>query len=135
MRTTFEAAAISELARRTLQSSDVTIRAGLQYGTDIERISTSLSDASPALMIAANHIEVESNAIMIELTDLPGGIIGGEEPDGEIVWIPGDVVDIWCRYLGVLVNLANAGYPGCVGCAGPAAELTWDELLSRRRLT
>ena len=135
MRTTFEAAAISELARRTLQSSDVTIRAGLQYGTDIERISTSLSDASPALMIAANHIEVESNAIMIELTDLPGGIIGGEEPDGKLVWIPGDVADIWCRYLGVLVNLANAGYPGCVGCAGPAAELTWDELLSRRRLT
>ena len=66
MRTTFEAAAISELARRTLQSSAVTIRAGLQYGTDIARISTSLSDASPAIMIAANHIEAESTAIMIE---------------------------------------------------------------------
>ena len=107
----------------------------MQYGTDIERISASLSDASPALIIAANHIVAESNAIVIGFTDLPGGIIGGEEPDCEIVWIPGDVVDIWCRYLRVLVDLANAGYPGCVGCAGPAAELTWDEWLSRRRLT
>ena len=135
MRTTFEAAAISELARRTLQSSDVAIQAELQYGTDIERISASLSDASPALIIAANHIEAESNAIVIEFTDLPGGIIGGGEPDGDIVWIPGDVDDIWSRYLRVLVDLAKAGYPGCVGCAGPAAELPWDEMQSRRRLT
>ena len=68
MRTTFEAAAISELARRTLQSSDVTIQAELQYGTDIERISASLSDASPALIIAANHIVAESNAIVIDVS-------------------------------------------------------------------
>ena len=135
MRATFEAAAISELARRTLQSSDVTFQAELQYGTDIEHISTSLSDASPALMIAANHIEAESNTIRIGFTELPGGIIGGEEPNAELVWIPGDVAEIWSRYLRVLVDLANAGYPGCVGCAGPAAELPWDELRSRRRLT
>jgi len=135
VRATFEAAAISELARRTLRSTEVTFQADKVFSTDIESLSTSLSDASPALMISISHIEVDSDNITIECSGLAGGMIGGEEPEEEFVWIYGNVNDIWRKYIRVMVELANAGYPGCVGCAGPAAEMPWDETLSRRRLS
>jgi hypothetical protein len=40
---------------------------------------------------------------------------------------------IWERFTDSLLRLAAAGYPGCVGCAGPAAEVPWDEEASRLR--
>ena len=135
MRATFEAAAISELARRTLRSDEVSFKAGSMFSDDIGGLSTALSDSSPSLIIEVKYFEVESDTITIEFTELAGGRIGEEEPGDDLVWIPGDVHDIWSRYLRVMVELASAGYPGCVGCAGPAAEVPWDEVLSRSRLT
>ena len=135
MRATFEAAAISELARRTLRSDEVSFKAGSMFSDDIGSLSTALSDSSPSLIIEVRYFEVESDSITIEFTELAGGRIGEEEPGDDLVWIPGDVHDIWSRYLRVMIELANAGYPGCFGCAGPAAAAPWDEALSRSRLT
>ena len=134
MRATFEAAAISELARRTLQSSEVTFEADGLYSEDIDSLSAKLGDVSPTLIITVNQIKVNRNSICIEFPEPPNGRIGGREPTDDVIWIPGDIPDIWRRYLKVMLELAIAGYPGCVGCAGPAAELPWDESLSRRRL-
>ena len=134
MRATFEAAAISELARRTLQSSEVTFEADGLYSEDIDSLSAKLGDVSPTLIIAVNQIKVNRNSICSEFPEPPNGRIGGREPTDDVIWIPGDIPDIWRRYLKVMLELAIAGYPGCVGCAGPAAELPWDESLSRRRL-
>ena len=134
MRATFEAAAISELARRTLRSPEVTFEANKRFGPEIDVLSTTLSDASPALNIELHHIEVEMGAITINLANYHGGRIGGEVPDDKEIWIPGDISEIWNRYMKVMLDLAKAGYPGCVGCAGPAAEIPWDEEMSRRRL-
>jgi len=134
VRATFEAAAISELARRTLRSPEVTFEAKSMFGPEINMLSTTLSDVSPALNIGFYHIEVEYDEITINLLNCPGGKIGGDVPSGDEVWIPGDISNIWIRYIRVLTDLARAGYPGCVGCAGPAAEIPWDEELSRHRL-
>jgi len=134
VRTTFEAAAISELARRTLRSSEVTYLAATIFREDIEFMTTALSDSCPSLMIELKHMENDSDDITVHLPDTEGGRIGGDEPDEDLVWIPGSVHEIWNRYLRVMVELASAGYPGCVGCAGPSAELPWDEDLSRVRL-
>jgi len=134
VRATFEAAAISELARRTLQSSEVTFVADEGYSTDIDSLSAKLGDVSPSLIITVNQIKVNSNSICIEFPESPNGRIGGREPDDDVIWIPGDIPNIWGRYLKVMLELAMAGYPGCIGCAGPAAEIPWDESLSRRRL-
>ena len=133
MRATFEAAAISELARRTLQSSEVTFEADEEYSTDIDSLSAKLGDVSPSLIITVNQIKVNSNSICIKFPESPNGRIGGIEPDDDVIWIPGDIPNIWGRYLKVMLELAMAGYPGCIGCAGPAAEIHWDESLSRRR--
>ncbi len=80
MRTTFEAAAISELARRTLRSTHVIYKASIDHGIDIDDISTSLSDASAALMIEFKLFEYCEDDISVCLTDSPGGIFSGSEP-------------------------------------------------------
>jgi len=107
----------------------------MRFGSEIGILSTTLSDASPALNIGLHHIEVEMDAITINLANYHGGRIGGVVPGDKDVWIPGDINEIWTRYVKVMLDLAIAGYPGCVGCAGPAAEIPWDESLSRRRLS
>ena len=135
MRTTFEAAAISELARRTLRSTHVIYKASIDHGIDIDDISTTLSDASAALMIEFKLFEYCEDDISVCLTDSPGGIFSDSEPSSmDEVWIPGDISNMWDRYLRTMLELAEAGYPGCVGCAGPAAEIAWDEVASRSRL-
>tara|TARA_B100001750_G_scaffold135843_1_gene108083 strand:+ start:51 stop:461 length:411 start_codon:yes stop_codon:yes gene_type:complete len=135
VRTTFEAAAISELARRTLRSTHVTYKASIDHGIDIDDISTSLSDASAALIIEFKLFEDFDDDISVYLTDTPGGIFSVSEPASmDEVWIPGDITEMWARYLRTMLELARAGYPGCVGCAGPAAEIAWDEVASRSRL-
>jgi hypothetical protein len=30
-------------------------------------------------------------------------------------------------------DLLDAGYPGCIGCAGPGAEGEWDEISQRAK--
>ena len=135
MRTTFEAAAISELARRTLRSTHVIYKVGINHGIDIDDISTSLSDASAALIIEFELIEHSNDDISVCLTDSSGGIFSASKPSSEDeVWIPGNISEMWARYLRTMLELAAAGYPGCVGCAGPAGELAWDEVASRSRL-
>ena len=50
--------------------------------------------------------------------------LNGKEPTQDICWVPGDV---WNDFVEVCVELLEAGYPGCVGCAGPEAEEEWNE--------
>ena len=73
MRTTFEAAAISELARRTLRSSEVTYLAATIFREDIEFMTTALSDSCPSLMIELKHMENDSDDITVHLPDTEGG--------------------------------------------------------------
>ena len=77
MRTTFEAAAISELARRTLRSSEVTYRTAAIFEDDIEKLCVALTDSSPSLMIEMNHVENSSDVITVDLSDIPGGVLVG----------------------------------------------------------
>ena len=55
--------------------------------------------------------------------------LGGPEPNLETCWIPGEV---WDDFFKSCMELLEAGYPGCVGCAGPGAEGPWKEEARRR---
>ncbi|MBF26803.1 MAG: hypothetical protein CMA98_03345 [Euryarchaeota archaeon] len=61
------------------------------------------------------------------------GIISQKPPKSlEIVWIKGGA-EKWNLLQKQIVELGRAGYPGCIGCAGPAASEPWDESISRMR--
>ena len=76
-----------------------------------------------------------SECIKITFEKTPkGGIISKICPENlDDVWIKGDY-KYWPRLKKIIFDLAEAGYPGCIGCAGPAAELPWDEISSRSKI-
>ena len=135
MRSTIEAAAISELARRALRSEGMVIHHRNPTSLGIDALSVKISDLSPGTLLGVVGEESASEGITIETLNSPGGVIATKEPvDSKVVWIPGDCSSIWKRFTDTVLRLAEAGYPGCVGCAGPAAEGPWDEEASRQRL-
>ena len=130
-----QGAAISELARRTLRSSGITVRTKGVERLRIDSLSVLISDLAPSVISGAIAEETDEGANAIGLEGEPGGFIGGPEPrtlDG--VWVPGNPDELWEEFGSSVLDLAAAGYPGCIGCAGPAAELPWDEEASRSRL-
>ena len=135
VRSTIEAAAISELARRTLRSNGLVVHNRNPASLGIDDLSLTISDLAAGLVLGVASESSDSEGIQIELLDSPGGVIAAPEPaDMRVVWIPGDCLPIWNRFKDTVLRLVAAGYPGCVGCAGPAAELPWDEEASRQRL-
>ena len=97
-------------------------------------MSVQISDIAPGLLLGVIGEVHELDGIVIDIGGSPAGAIVVDEPeDREVVWIPGDMNSIWERFTDTLLKLAAAGYPGCVGCAGPAADMPWDEEASRRR--
>lgn len=135
MRSTIEAAAISELARRALRSKGVVIRHHNPAALDIDDLSVKITDLAPGVLLGVVGEISDSKGIVIDIMCSPGGVLTNEEPgDNRVVWIPGDCTSIWNRFTDTVLRLAAAGYPGCVGCAGPAAEVPWDEEASRQRL-
>ena len=135
MRSTIEAAAISELARRALRSKGVVIRHHNLAALDIDNLSVKITDLAPGVLLGVVGEISNSKGIVIDILNSPGGVFSNEEPgDNRVVWIPGDCTSIWNRFTDTVLRLAAAGYPGCVGCAGPAAEVPWNEEVSRQRL-
>ena len=135
MSTSKQGTAISELARRTLRSSGVTVRTKGVERLRIDSLSVLISDLAPSVISGAIAEETGEGAIAIVLEGEPGGFIGGPEPRTlDDVWVPGNPDELWEEFGNSVLGLATAGYPGCIGCAGPAAELPWDEEASRDRL-
>ena len=59
---------------------------------------------------------------------------GMDEPHTDVVWIPINAHEAWSCVEATALDLLDAGYPGCVGCAGAEAEQPWDEAASRKRI-
>ena len=135
MRSTIEAAAISELARRALRSEGMVVHHRNPTSLGIDALSINIGDISPGMLLGVVGETSDSEGITIDMLNSPGGVIAADEPvDFRVVWIPGNYSSIWNRFTDTVLRLAEAGYPGCVGCAGPAAEGPWDEEASRQRL-
>lgn len=126
-------AAISELARRILRSSGVKIIHNGKLEHEIESLSRELSDKAPKIIFGIDTEISESEDIFFVNMNSKNGIISQDPPESlETVWIKGGLEkwDILQKYI---LELGRAGYPGCVGCAGPAASEPWDEGFSREQ--
>ena len=58
--------------------------------------------------------------------------IGGLEPGIGTCWVPEAT---WSDFEQQVIELLQAGYPGCVGCGGPGAEGEWNEVLRRKKMS
>ena len=126
-------AAISELARRILRSSGVKIIHDGELIEEIESLARELSDKAPKIIFGIESQISDSEDIFFMNTNSANGIISQNPPVSlEVVWVKGGN-EKWGYLQNKIVELGRAGYPGCIGCAGPAASEPWDEAFSREQ--
>ena len=126
-------AAISELARRILRSTGVKIIHDGGLEQEIDSLAKELSDNAPKIIFGIESEVTDSADIYFLNMNSQNGIISQKPPKSlETVWIKGGS-EKWNLLQKQIVELGRAGYPGCIGCAGPAASEPWDEAVSRMR--
>ena len=134
MRSSSEDAAISELARRILRSSGVEISHNKKKKKNIEILSNELSDNAPKIIFGIKSIIIDSEDISFQMLDSKDGIISTSPPESlEIIWVK-KRESTWNNLTQKIIELGRAGYPGCIGCAGPAADEPWNETESRNQI-
>jgi hypothetical protein len=135
MSSSSEDAAVSELARRILRSSGVKIIHDGSLTHEIEKLSVELSDSAPKIIFGIKSKISDTDDILFLMENSGDGVISLHPPSSyELVWVRKEK-ETWMNLTKNIIELGRAGYPGCIGCAGPAAEEPWDEKKSRKRKT
>ena len=114
---------LREAARRFLKEEGCELSVPKKYSKQAWGLVQSISDHIPARLLLPVVVEGE---IMVR------GLfqIGGDEPSMITCWIPDAT---WEDFSEQVLDLLEAGYPGCVGCGGPGAEGEWNEAVRRRQ--
>ena len=126
-----EYAAISELARRILRSSGVNIVHNGILSSEIKELSHKLSDSAPKIIFGIKSKIIDTEDVFFEIEGSENGIISVSPPNSlDVVWVEKNE-ETWNNLTIKIIELGSAGYPGCIGCAGPAADEPWNEKRSR----
>ena len=131
-------ASLSEAARRLLRTENCTLEVPPEFTEQANSLALHISDSLPALIREPQVLsEVGWNYICMRCDGELIARIGGPEPAMAVCWIPagrGECGESWKLLQQLVHDLLEAGYPGCVGCAGPAATEPWDEVARRGEL-
>ncbi len=114
---------LREAARRFLREDGCT----LSVPGELEK------DAWEIVQLIADHVPSKIDLPKVvtgELAVIGLAQIGGLEPPIEVCWVPDCGWEEFCEQI---LDLLEAGYPGCVGCGGPGAEEEWNEEFRRRQ--
>ena len=112
---------LREAARRFLREDGCT----LSVPEGLEK------DAWEIVQLIADHVPSKidlPNVVTGELAVIGLAQIGGREPPIEVCWVPDCG---WEEFSEQILDLLEAGYPGCIGCGGPGAEEEWNEEFRR----
>ena len=99
----------------------------------IQELNNKISDLAPTVLLDITKSKsTNSKEIIIENNEEIIGIISKHEPMRlEIIWIENSPILFWIDFEMRIVELVEAGYPGCIGCGGPGSEEAWDEEKNR----
>ena len=116
---------LREAARRFLRTEGCNMRVPKEHETDAHDIIQLISDYIPErLDLPIVSIGILSSEGLFQ--------IGGLEPGIGTCWVPEAT---WSDFEQQVIELLQAGYPGCVGCGGPGAEGEWNEVLRRKKMS
>ena len=116
---------LREAARRLLREDDCTLVVPSENIESAWEVVQLISDYVPSKLGLPKVIEGDLSVVGLAQ-------IGGEEPSLDICWVPDCG---WTDFYEQVVDLLEAGYPGCVGCGGPGSEGEWDEALRRSQFS
>ena len=115
---------LREAARRFLREDGCKLSVPQQFENRAWDLVQKISDHVPSKL---NLPDV----IIGELCTLGLAQIGGSRPDMDICWVPNSN---FSDFEEQVLDLLDAGYPGCIGCGGPGAEGEWNESLRRAEI-
>lgn len=115
---------LREAARRFLREDGCTLSVPQEYESRAWDLVQKISDKVPSKLDLPD-------VIIGELLVLGLAQIGGIKPDMEICWVPDSN---FSDFEEQVLDLLEAGYPGCIGCGGPGSEGEWNEPLRRAEI-
>ena len=124
---------LREAARRLLRSEGGILYLNRNISEDAIELMLKISDHVPSKISLPELRYTESQEIILEC---PGNNfnIGEKEKSEEYCWVKSHksvTGEPWGDFVNMVLELAVAGYPGCIGCGGPGSEEIWDEASSR----
>jgi hypothetical protein len=128
-------ASLSEAARRLLRTDGCTLEVPEEFTEQANALALHISDTLPSLVREPEVLSEDGWTYFCIRSD--GELIariGGPEPAITVCWIPtrrGDCGEPWRIFQQLVHDLIEVGYPGCIGCAGPAATEPWVEAAMR----
>ena len=124
---------LREAARRLLRSEGGIMYLNRNISDVAIELMLKISDNVPSKISFPELAYIESHEILLECIG-NNFYIGEEEKSEEYCWVKShksDTGDSWADFSAMVLELAMAGYPGCIGCGGPGSEEIWDESRSR----
>lgn len=115
---------LREAARRFLREDGCTLSVPQEYESRAWDLVQKISDKVPSKLDLPD-------VIIGELLVVGLAQIGGIKPDMEICWVPDSN---FSDFEEQVLDLLEAGYPGCIGCGGPGSEGEWNEPLRRAEI-
>ena len=115
---------LREAARRFLREDGCTLSVPQEYEDRAWDLVQKISDKVPA------KLDLPDVAIG-ELSVVGLAQIGGMMPEIDICWVPDSN---FTDFEEQVLDLLEAGYPGCIGCGGPGSEGEWNESLRRAEI-
>ena len=124
---------LREAARRLLRSEGGILYLNRNISDAAIELMLKISDKVPSKISFPKLAYIESHEILLECLG-NNFYIGEEEKSEEYCWVKShksNTGDSWGDFSAMVLELAMAGYPGCIGCGGPGSEEIWDESRSR----
>ena len=128
--------AVREAARRLVREHNIVLQGPDWLEQELHELSIHMGDRLPSrttfptcLPMAEEPltmIDAETNRVLV--------LCSFAEPHHDVVWIPLETHEAWQAIKSTAMDLIDAGYPGCIGCAGAEAEQPWDEKTNRENL-
>lgn len=115
---------LREAARRFLREDGCTLSVPQEYESRAWNLVQKISDKVPAKLDLPDVTIGELGVIGLAQ-------IGGPKPEIDICWVPDSN---FSEFEEQVLDLLEAGYPGCIGCGGPGSEGEWNEVIRRAEI-
>ena len=104
---------------------------------EVNQLLLAMADLQPERLVFPVVIGRETTGLTLHRLDGDVEVLVGQssvvEPPMSVLWLPMEANEALDSVLEASHDLLQAGYPGCVGCAGSVDETMWDEPKHRRR--
>ena len=129
--------AVREFSRRLLREDGLVLSVNAERKDEVNQLLLAMADLQPERLVFPNVIGHPTAGLTLHRSHEDVEVLLGQssvvEPPMSVLWLPMEANEALDSILEASHDLLQAGYPGCVGCAGSVDETAWDEAMHRQR--